>query len=119
LQGQTQLAFTLGLLFGQNVIEMGLGSLEAALPRPAEALCRAPVGFHLRHFVYSIYWPCYEQYLLPLQAGISFRRLRLSRYSLFLRCDYHDHLPAFHLRHLFNNTYFIEVLADPLQEFGT
>jgi len=54
LQGQTQLAFTFGLLLRKNVIEMGLGTLEAALTRPAEALGGAPVGFHLRHFVYSI-----------------------------------------------------------------
>jgi hypothetical protein len=33
------------------VIEMGLSALEAALARPAEALGRAPVGFHLRHVV--------------------------------------------------------------------
>ncbi len=51
LQGQTQLTFTFGLLFREDVIEMGLGSLEAALTRPAEALRGAPVGFHLRHFL--------------------------------------------------------------------
>jgi hypothetical protein len=53
LLSQTQLAFALGLLLGQYVIEVGLGTIETALTRPAKELCGAPVGFHLRHFVYS------------------------------------------------------------------
>ena len=47
LLGQTQLALTLRLLLGEDVIEMGLGSLESALTRSPEALGGAPVGFHL------------------------------------------------------------------------
>jgi hypothetical protein len=49
LLGKAQLTLTLRLLFCQDVIEMGLGSLKAALTRPAEALGSAPVGFHFRH----------------------------------------------------------------------
>ena len=49
LFGQAQLAFSLGLLLSQDVIEMGLSSFEAALTRPPEALGRAPVRFHLGH----------------------------------------------------------------------
>jgi hypothetical protein len=49
LLGCSQLTLTLRLLLCQDVIEMGLGSLEAALTRPAEALGSAPVGFHFRH----------------------------------------------------------------------
>jgi hypothetical protein len=49
LLGCAQLALTLRLLFRQDMIEMGLGSFEAALTRPAETLGSAPVGFHFRH----------------------------------------------------------------------
>ena len=42
-----------------------------------------------------------------------------SRYSLFLRSDHHDHLPSFHLRHLFNRTVFFQVISDPSQQLRT
>jgi hypothetical protein len=42
-----------------------------------------------------------------------------SRYSLFLRCYHHDHLPSFHLRHLLDRTVFIQVISDPGQELRT
>jgi len=51
LQGRSELTFTLRLLFRKDVIEMGLGALEATFARLAEALGGAPIGFHLRHVV--------------------------------------------------------------------
>ena len=48
--------------FRKDVIEMGLGALKATLARPAEALCRAPVGLHLRHYCLRIFWPCHVQF---------------------------------------------------------
>lgn len=54
---------------------MGLGSLEAALSRPAEALGSAPVGLHFRHFVVSDFLALPRTSIcLPLQAGFSFGR---------------------------------------------
>ena len=84
---------------------MGLGSLEAALTRPAEALGSAPVGFHLRHNVYSTFisLATYSKtFRCRYRRVLAFTVKRLSRYSLFLRCNYHDHLPPFELRHLLN-----------------
>ena len=43
------MTLALGTLLREDMTEMGLGSLEATLTRPAEALCGAPVGFHFRH----------------------------------------------------------------------
>ena len=60
LFGQAQLAFSLGLLLSQDVIEMGLGPFEAALTRPPKALGGAPVSLHLGHD-YLHFWPCYER----------------------------------------------------------
>jgi hypothetical protein len=41
----------LGTLLRQDVIKVGLGALEAALPGAAESLRRTAIGFHLRHFL--------------------------------------------------------------------
>src|SRR5690606_1937593 len=49
------MALTLRALLGEDVVQVGLGPLEAALARPPEALGGAPVGFQLSHF-HSI-WP--------------------------------------------------------------
>jgi hypothetical protein len=84
---------------------MGLGSLEAALTRPAEALRGAPVGFHLRHNVYSkfISLATYSKiFCCRYRRVLAVALIGLGRYSLFLRCNYHDHLPPFELRHLLN-----------------
>ena len=54
LQGLAQLSFALRTFLRENMTEVGLGPLKAALSRPAEALGGAPVGLHLGHFV-SIY----------------------------------------------------------------
>ena len=45
------MAFTLGAFFGQDVITMGLRAFKAAFARPLEALGRAPIGLHFRHFL--------------------------------------------------------------------
>jgi len=55
LLGRTQLALTLRLFLGKNVIEMGLSAFKATFARLTEALGRAPVGFHLRHYVVSTF----------------------------------------------------------------
>jgi len=57
---------------------MGLGTLKAALTRPAEALGCAPVSLHLRHFVYSSFLALLRTTTwLPLQAGIGVHSLSL------------------------------------------
>ena len=75
LQGLAELALTLGLLLGKNVIEMGLRALVAALARPAEALGRAPVGLHFRHVAFLLAVPR-TAHRRPLQAGSAFRAVK-------------------------------------------
>ena len=49
---------------------MGLGALKATLTRPAEALGRAPVSLHLRHFrVLQIFEPCTYALMNAAEGG--------------------------------------------------
>ena len=61
------MTLTLRLLFGKDVIEMGLGALVATLSRLAEALGSAPIGFHLRHVVLTFSRAPYR--IIPAAAG--------------------------------------------------
>ena len=78
------MTLTLRLLFGKDMIEMGLSALVAALARLAEALGRAPVGFHLRHVVFLLALLRTAK-MRPLQAGSAVPVVKpLGCYSLFL-----------------------------------
>lgn len=108
------MTFDLGGLLGQDVTLEGLAALDATTGANRETLLCAALGLHFGHFLLLNDMPSggsrREHFHYP-KALMGTTLLRL----LLGRPDDHDHLTAFHLRHLLDLANSIEICLDPFQ----
>lgn len=110
LLGGPKLTLTLGRLLREDMVQVGLATLVAALAGAAETLRRPALGLELGHFHFSVL--ARSQALLPVSGGTATSGLC----SLFLWCNHHCHLTAFHLWKLLDAAVLFEVITDSLKQ---
>jgi hypothetical protein len=110
------LAFPLGTLFGQDVPEMRVRTLELAGTGATEALGCAAIAFHFGHCNDSAIFRSKFRYL-PRPAPVAGRiRVWQGELLLFDRRDGHHHLPPFHSGPLFHHAVGGEIIFNALKK---